>query len=172
MYRADLEHIIRAAGAITGTNEIVIIGSQSILGQFPDAPQPMLKSNEADVFTFRSPDDASLIDGTIGELTSFHTTFGFYAHGVAGDTARLPRGWRDRLIKVRNENTNGVTGLCLEVHDLCASKLIAGREKDMEFVTEAVRAGLTNRDTLIERVRGCDLSPMQLEATTQRLSRI
>jgi hypothetical protein len=38
MKRAALEHIIRAAAAITGANEIVIIGSQSILGPVPYAP--------------------------------------------------------------------------------------------------------------------------------------
>jgi hypothetical protein len=48
---------------------------------------------------------------------------------------------RERLIPISNENTRGVTGLCLEVHDLCASKLIAGREKDLEFVRYAVQYG-------------------------------
>jgi len=35
MRRSELEHIIRAAGAIAGVKEIIILGSQSILGQFP-----------------------------------------------------------------------------------------------------------------------------------------
>lgn len=172
MRRVDLEHIIRAAGAITGANEIVIVGSQAILGQFPDAPPFLLRSMEADVFTFRSPDDALLIDGTIGELTAFHQTFGYHAHGVAVETATLPKNWQDRLIKVRNENTNGITGLCIEVHDLCSSKLVAGRGKDIEYVTEALRVGLVNRDTLIARVKDCDLSPTELESSRQRLARI
>lgn len=32
MQRHELEHLIRAAGAITGAGEIVLIGSQAILG--------------------------------------------------------------------------------------------------------------------------------------------
>jgi hypothetical protein len=36
--RAQLEHVIRAAAAVTGEDEIVIIGSQAILGAHPDAP--------------------------------------------------------------------------------------------------------------------------------------
>ena len=38
MTREQLEHVIRAAAEITGDPEIVVIGSTSILGQFPNAP--------------------------------------------------------------------------------------------------------------------------------------
>jgi hypothetical protein len=38
MKRSELEHLIRAAGSIANDSEIVVIGSQAILGQFPDAP--------------------------------------------------------------------------------------------------------------------------------------
>jgi hypothetical protein len=54
MQRAQLEHIIRAAAAITGAQEFIIVGSQAILGAFPDAPAELLRSIEADIFTFRS----------------------------------------------------------------------------------------------------------------------
>jgi hypothetical protein len=50
MKRSDLEHLIRAAGAIADDSDIVVIGSQSILGQFPDAPASLLVSAEADVY--------------------------------------------------------------------------------------------------------------------------
>ena len=46
MNRAELEHVIQAAAEITG-DEIVVIGSQAILGQFPNAPAPLLRSMEA-----------------------------------------------------------------------------------------------------------------------------
>ena len=35
MTRAQLEHIVRAAGAITDESVILVLGSQSILGAFP-----------------------------------------------------------------------------------------------------------------------------------------
>jgi hypothetical protein len=103
--RHELEHVIRAASAITGAKEIIVIGSQAILGQFPNAPDEFLGSNEADVFSFRAQADGDLIDGSIGEKTAFHDTFGYYAHGVAEDTAHLPAGWKERLVRVENENT-------------------------------------------------------------------
>lgn len=63
MNRTELEHIIRASCAITGESEIVIIGSQSILGQFPNGPRELLASTEADVFPRRRPDLAINIHG-------------------------------------------------------------------------------------------------------------
>src|SRR5438046_2005358 len=105
MQRQQLEHILRAAHGITGAGEFVVIGSQAILAQFPNAPAELLTSIEADLFTLRNPDDADLIDGSIGEASPFHRTFGYYAHGVGQETAILPIGWEQRLIPLRNENT-------------------------------------------------------------------
>jgi hypothetical protein len=93
MTRFQLEHIIRAAGAITGSREIIIIGSQAILGSFPNAPGALLISNEADLFPTGDSAKADLVDGSIGELSPFHGTFGYYAHGVGLETATLPTGW-------------------------------------------------------------------------------
>ena len=129
MHRLQLEHIIRAAAGITGAAEFVIVGSQSVLGQFPQAPDELLVSIEADIFSLRDPADSDLIDGSIGEGSPFHQTFGYYAHGISEETAVLPVGWRERLIPVHNQNTGGGTGLCLEIHDLAVSKLVAGRER-------------------------------------------
>ncbi len=48
MNRSQFEHILRAAAAITDENDIVVVGSQAILGQFPDAPAALLASIEAE----------------------------------------------------------------------------------------------------------------------------
>jgi hypothetical protein len=42
MNRAQLEHVIRAAADIADDDEIIIIGSQSILGAHPSAPAELL----------------------------------------------------------------------------------------------------------------------------------
>jgi hypothetical protein len=51
-----------------------------------------------------------------------------------------------------NPNTEGATGLCLDVHDLALSKFAAAREKDIEFNRELVRHGIVSRRTLTRRV--------------------
>ena len=82
----------------------------------------------------------------------FHQTFGYYAHGVDETTATLPAGWSDRLVPLANDNTGGATGWCLEVHDLAVSKLLAGREKDLDFVHVLVRARMVDPALLEQRV--------------------
>jgi Nucleotidyltransferase of unknown function (DUF6036) len=172
MQRPQLEHVIRAATGITGATEIVVIGSQAVLGQFPDAPADLLVSIEADVFTFRNPADADLIEGSIGEGSPFHQTFGYYAHGVAQDTAVLPEGWKERLVTVRNANTGNGTGLCLEVHDLAVTKLVAGREKDFSFVTGLLRHKLADAAVIEARLRQSPLAGERLELAEARLRRL
>lgn len=93
-----------------------------------------------------------MIDGSIGELSPFHLTFRYYGHGIREEAARLPKGWRERLITIENENTNGVRGLCLEVHDLAVAKLVASREKDIGFLSHLAHHRMISENLLTERV--------------------
>ncbi|HEY0941651.1 MAG TPA: DUF6036 family nucleotidyltransferase [Steroidobacter sp.] len=171
MKRSELEHLIRAAGSIANDAEIVVIGSQSILGQFPNAPAALLVSAEADLFPKNHPQLSDLIDCSIGEGSPFHELYGYYAQGVDESTATLPSGWRKRLVKISNPNTVGVTGLCLEVHDLAISKYVAGRDKDREFTRELVKHGMVQRDTLLSRERETELSPQVRKLVKARIER-
>ena len=152
MPRSEREHLIGTAGAIADDDQIIVIGSQSVLGPFPNASVALRASMEADLYPRNRPERADLIDGAIGEGSHFHQQFGYYAQGVGEDTATLPRGWQKRLVTIRNDNTGGVQGLCLEVHDLALSKYIAGREKDLDFTRELARQGYTHQATLLQRL--------------------
>lgn len=173
MNRGELEHIIRAASAIADEPEIVIIGSQAILGSHPDAPAPLTDSMEADVFPRRRPELADAVDGAIGEGSAFQAAFGYYAHGVGPETATLPAGWEERLVPVCNENTRGATGWCLEPHDLAVSKLAAGREKDLMFVETLLRYGLASAEAIRQRLERTSFpDPAQRTLIAQRLERL
>lgn len=117
MKRHQLEHITRAASTIADDDELIIVGSQSILGAYAQAPEELLVSEEAGVYPKHFPDRADLIDGSIGELSPFHDTFGYYAQGVSPTTAVLPADWESRLIAVKTPATPGATGWCLEPHE-------------------------------------------------------
>jgi len=166
MRRDQLEHLIRAAGAILGDDELIVIGSQSIVGS-TDGPLPPITtlSIGADLLPLDDPDGEKLdlIDGTIGELSMFHDTFGIYARGVVPTTARLPEGWRDRLIPLRDESTHRVTGLCLDPTDLVVSKLLARRPKDIDFCTAVLGAGLVRPEDVLSRVAATDATPAEIE---------
>ncbi len=156
MNRQQLEHILRAAGAITGLNEWVIIGSQAILGSVPDAPDEITISEELDLYAPGDEHASDLIDGSIGERSPFHETFGYYAHGVGAETATLPSRWRDRAVIIRSESTAGVVGICPDPSDLAISKLAAWREKDREFIASVLRHGITTSAEIEERLTELD----------------
>jgi hypothetical protein len=174
MRRDELEHIIRAAGAIINDKHLIIVGSQSILGQYPSSlPSLVTRSVEVDILPMGDSIErkGDVIEGALGEGSPFWEVFGIWAHGVDENTLTLPQGWQGRLISICNGNTLGITGYCLEVHDLLISKYVAGREKDLKYCSAVVGAGLVDREALIQRLRktDCDLETRKrVEADVER----
>lgn len=155
MKRDQFEHTIRAAGAILGVQEVLVIGSQAIHASVDFKVPEAERSIETDISALHDPSGrkADLIDGSIGEASMFQETFGYYAQGVTPESAVLPGGWRKRLISFRTPGTQGVTALCLELHDLWISKAIAGRPKDFEFCSALIKMDLVDMNTLRDRLK-------------------
>lgn len=172
MRRSELEHVIRAAADVAGDDELVIVGSQAILGQFPDAPESMLMSREADIYPKNHPERADEIDDSLGDGSYFDSSFGYYAHAVGPETAKAPADWADRLIPVQSENTGNAIGWCLEVHDLVLSKCAARRERDWDFAREALRHNLVDAAELQHRAAALPLSAAEIETIQQMLTAI
>ncbi len=170
MQRSQLEHLIRAAAAITNEYEIMIIGSQSILGAVPNAPPFLLLSMEADCYPLNRPELADLIDGAMGEMSPFEERFGYYAQGVGPKTAILPFGWEERVVKIQNENTDLKIGYCLEPHDLAVSKLAAGREKDWPFVAVMLEHHIVSALVVRDRIQNSPILPEQQQRLLAWLS--
>ena len=60
---------------------------------------------------------------------------------------------------------------CLEVHDTCVSKLMAGREKDFAFIKELLDRGLVDIETFIARAELIEDMP-QSDALSPRLEKL
>jgi len=153
-----------------GVREILVIGSQALHGSIAGAlPLEAARSVEVDVAVFEDTDGrgADLVDGSIGEASMFHSSFGYYAHGVAETTAVLPLGWRTRLVRFETPGTSGITAWCLDPHDLWISKAIAGREKDLEFCAALLPLGIVNRATLSERLKNVQPLHDEIRALVQ-----
>jgi hypothetical protein len=174
--REAFEHAVRAAAAVLDAREVLVIGSQALHASVEGKlPPEALRSVEVDVAAVNGDPDgrkADLIDGSIGEASMFHETFGYYAQGVGETTAKLPHGWEERTIRVQNENTRGAAGLCLEVHDLAISKLIPWREKDQRFVRALVTHAMVEEKTLRERLAKTELVDALRTASEARLDRL
>jgi hypothetical protein len=174
--RAELEHLVGAACEVTGDDEIIVIGSQAIHASIPEEklPGPTTLSNEADLWPIGAEDEhdprIAQIEGVLGEDSPFHRTHRVYGDGVDATTAMLPPGWEARLVRFESANTNGKVGLCLERHDLCIAKLVAGRPKDLAFIDSLLRAHRLNEVTLVERLGSVKLSGQQRDITHARLA--
>ena len=171
MTRTQLEHLIRACGEVSEEKELIIIGSQSVLGAIPHPPRSMTMSMEADIYPSHNEKKADEIDGAIGEGSAFHDTYGYYAQGVGPETAILPNTWRTRLHAIENANTRGIRALCLDPHDLAMAKYAAGREKDLEFNREMVSHGFMKREALESLVDEMPIDAAQKDLVRARIRR-
>jgi hypothetical protein len=163
--RDQLEQAIRTACQISQQPEVIVVGSQAILGSYDESqlPAAATMSVEVDVLPIADGNDetarlADLIEGVAGEFSSFEGLHGFSIDGVDLATAVLPGGWRGRLVKVQNANRAAPAGepqftrWCLDKHDLCVAKLTAFWEKDRNFVAALLHAGLVDRGEIVARL--------------------
>ena len=148
MKKQQVDHVLRAAGRITGEKQFIIIGSQSLHGKHPDLADHIVRSAEVDLIAKR---DASRTEwlNVIGQDSKFHDQFGYYADPVDETTATLPKGWKGRLVNLPAGDTEGVRGLCLDPHDLAIAKYVARREKDLTFTRELARRGIVSQERLL-----------------------
>lgn len=189
MTEEQLEHLIRASGAILGDNEVLVIGSQSIIpwlrkwaGKPPRQwPGVFTLSTEADIIPIDNDEAKSdLIDGTLGEESYFHATHGYYAQGVSMETAKAPEGWQSRCYPMKSENTNRIVGHCMHPADLFIAKTLAGRPKDGPFLDAMIAYGLVQESTILHltpKIAGCTKEEIQriqeqIRARFQKVHRI
>ncbi len=149
MKKQQLDHVLRAAGRITGEKQFIIIGSQALHAKFADLPDDILTSSEVDLIAKGHPDRTEWLNA-IGVDSPFHEQFGYYADPVDEATAVLPKGWKGRLINLPAGDTEGVRALCLDPHDLAIAKYVARREKDLVFTSELARRRIVTRKRLFE----------------------
>lgn len=161
MKKQQLDHVLRAAGRITGERQFLIIGSQSLHGTVPDLADDICRSAEVDLVAQEHVDRTEWLN-VIGQDSPFHEEFGYYADPVDEMTAVLPKGWKRRLVELPAGETEGVRGMCLDPHDLAIAKYIAGREKDRIFTRELARRGIVERERLLTLLESTPLDEKSL----------
>jgi hypothetical protein len=165
MRRDQLEHAIRTSCQIAGLTEVIIVGSQAILGTYTEDQLPFYATRSVEIAVLPIADNtgeiarlADEIEGAAREFSPFEQLHGFSIDAVDLQTSALPDGWRDRLVKVQNENTAAPSGepqfigWCLDKEDLCVAKLCALREKDQNFVDALITADLVDPQVIATRL--------------------
>ncbi|MEX1164322.1 MAG: DUF6036 family nucleotidyltransferase [Nitriliruptor sp.] len=159
MRREEVLHVARAAAQVAGVRRVLVIGSQAVVGAYHenDLPGAVLASIEVDIVVLDDPAGTAhhAVEGSLGYMSLFHTTHGYYAEGVEAGTAVLPSGWEGRVLTLTVADARGAEFSVHfpELHDLCISKLVAARTKDRAFVAALRTAGLLDGDVLVERAR-------------------
>jgi hypothetical protein len=156
MTREELDHVLRAAGDLTGHKRFVLVGSNAIFAWHESVPEIMARSREADLYASDvSDEEADRISDeleNIGQLSEFDETHGYYVDGVGPHTAVLPVDWRTRSKLYVSAATNGVVAIVPHPEDIALSKLCAGRDKDLDWVGAAHASGLIELGVVAARV--------------------
>lgn len=129
----------------------VIVGSQAVFALTDFPPEIVRRSVECD-FLLRGQSFGFRLEITesLGIFSEYQERTGFYADVLGKATVILPENWESRLVELKNE-TGETIAFCVEIHDVAVSKLIAGREKDFEFLQNAFQSGYLQIETFIER---------------------
>lgn len=172
MKKSQLELALKSAGNIARDSEFIVFGSQSILGTVTNPPKTCLVSLEVDLYPRNQPEALLPIVNALGRRSKFARANGFFVDCVSPNLAAFPDGWTERLIPFRTRKTGGVTGWCVELHDVAASKLAAAREKDRSYVRALLVAKLIKRFIVKNRVATLPINSAHAAETIQLLDRL
>jgi hypothetical protein len=145
----ELKTALKAAARVAREREFFLIGSQAMHAHCKRPPAEVLLSQECKLYPRTHPQAAGLLERELGRNSAFARKHGFYVDVVSPDLASLPEGWQKRLKRFR---VGRITASCLAIHDLLASKLAAGRLKDLELAAAVLILRLARVSTLRARL--------------------
>lgn len=157
MNREQFLHIIRAAAGVSGVKELTVFGSNAIVPWLQETTIQDSKdlfgdvsetSVELDLTTGNETLDV-VIDGAIGELSKFHETQKYHAHGTGIEGFKASPDWQKRARRLRYDTFNDTLEVVVpSPEDLVVSKLAAGRSKDLSFAESVVHIFKMEEDYL------------------------
>lgn len=151
MQKSYLFDLIAVVSGVLGDDDLpIIVGSQSIFAQTDDIPRIVRESHECDFLIFHQTAHREKINTDFGVFSTFADEKGYYADAIGLASVVLPIGWDERLEPLQDSDGR-VVAKCLNVHDLAASKIAAGRPKDLEFLDAGFSSGLFSIDVFLER---------------------
>ena len=131
----------------------LIVGSQAIFAVTDFPPEIVRKSVECDYLLQKDLANLRpLLTEKLGIFSDYQQRTGFFADILGLATVVLPTDWEKRLIELKN-NKSETIAFCVEIHDVAVSKLMAGREKDFEFLQVSFQSDYLNVETFVERVK-------------------
>jgi hypothetical protein len=178
--------IVDAATLLRG-RDLFVVGSQALYGLIDEDITELIvvRSNELDLLLSESGTAETrerlwlFIHENLGEDSEYHLAHDVFVDAMkgSGTVPRLAAGWRDRLVERHYKWRDSESGddrdarvFFLELYDLLASKLSAGRDKDFAFVAMVIHRGWAEVPLLADRLNELDLSSAEAEQRLHRLN--
>lgn len=159
MRKLDLFELIREITEISSEAKPIIVGSQAVHAVTENLPEIARKSIECDfLFIGGKTETRAAINKKLGVFSNFQLEHGFYADALGLATVVLPPDWRERLKPLFDEKGE-VIAYCAEIYDIAVSKLIAGREKDFQFLKATILLEIISVKEFITRIRLVESMP-------------
>ncbi len=176
--RDSIAHVARSVREITGCKELVVIGSAALIAALGEQslPADLFNTEDIDIFALDAPDEEAFADEleTIGYGSLFHETNRYFADGVSPYTATMPVDWLERAIR-QAMPAYDLTLIIPDPNDIAVAKLCAWRDRDRQWLQEAIGAQIISLETiasriteLVERPHGAEQAP-QLTERQRRL---
>jgi len=177
MRKKSIDHILRAAAAVTKQQRFVLVGSAAVIARTKNIPLDMMYTPEIDIYAPEAEDiefASELIDGSIGQGSQFHERFGYYGDGVSPATAKMPSDWKERAIEYLGAECPGVVATVPEENDVALAKLAAWRDKDQSWLNEGIRSGILSLEHMASRLSrmpppNADGNPPAVQVLRERL---
>ena len=173
MRLSALNHLVAAVQAIAASERILVLGSSSLLGSFPELGEPggpLEKTFDADLLVEPCDEQlAAVLHEAVGEGSLFAQRTGFHADILRqAITETLSPGWEVRLVSF--DVARNVAALAVE--DLLLVKLRTGRPKDLSLVRELMQRKLATVETLRARLDATPLAEREIVLAYQRLREV
>jgi hypothetical protein len=169
--KSDLFELVAAIKSLAPEEIPIIVGSQAVhfITNFP--PEIVQQSIECDFLLIVGKSETRVaINKKLGVFSQYQVEHGFYADALGLATVVLPTGWEERMQSFKGEDGNMIVKVA-EIHDVAASKLIAGREKDFIFLKELFLREFIKMDVFLERAKLIQAMP-QSNVLTSRLENL
>ena len=146
MEKNDFDETISLIANITKEESVIVAGSQSLHGSYQNLSSKLKETKDLDVLTKEHRE----VNFKLGKNSEFAKAKKFHvdANSELLFEPLLPMGWKERLVDVE---IKGIKTRCLDPNDLASSKLVAARTKDFEFIKEAIKDNLVDKNIVAER---------------------
>lgn len=142
--------------------EVLFLGSQSILFHHRNInSNEVINSYEIDIILLLGDQYkeelkkiAGHIDSAYGYGSKLHDEELFYIDNMTEtddtkkNTEKFPLNWRSRAYMTNSEYNEKIKFTCLDKHDVAILKLIANREKDIEYVRALIQGSILDKKVL------------------------